>query len=173
MKMKIDCDTPSPRAKTSGAFTLLEVMVSVVVILIAVVTIFLSMSMGFSMTEGSRENLRATQIMLDKMEGVRLYSWTQVTNSQFLIPAFTNWFYETNNIGEANAGGNGVMYTGVVQVVSVPFTNAYSPQMVEVDVLVGWQTSGSGWETGTARHTRSMSTYVALAGMQNYIFNSY
>ena len=173
MKMNIRCaDSPAPK-HTQTAFTLLEVMVSVVVIVVTVVTIFMTMSMGFSMTEASRENLRATQIMLDKMEGVRLYNWSQVTNTGFITPAFTNWFFETNHIGQFNATGNGVAYTGLVQVVPVPFTNAYSSAMVEVDVILGWDTSGSGWATGTQHHTRKMGTYVALAGMQNYIFNSY
>ena len=174
MKMNIRCVThPAPKL-TQRAFTLLEVMVSVVVIVVAVVTIFLTMSMGFSMTEASRENLRATQIMLDKMEGIRLYNWSQVTNAGFIQPAFTNWFYETNHIGQVNATGNGVAYTGLVQVVSFPYTTApYANTMVEVDVLLGWDTSGSGWSTASQHHTRSMSTYVALAGMQNYIFNSY
>lgn len=173
MKMNIHCENDPASRGDQRAFTLLEVMVSVVVIIVAVVTIFLSMSMGFAMTEASRENLRATQIMLDKMEGVRLYNWSQVTNTGFITPAFTNWFFETNHIGQFNAAGNGVAYTGLVQVVSVPFTNSYSAAMVEVDVILGWDTSGSGWVTGTKHHTRSMSTYVALAGMQNYIFNSY
>src|SRR5579872_2835818 len=107
MKMNIrSASHPTPR-HSRGAFTLLEVMVSVVVIVIAVVTIFLTMSMGFSMTEASRENLRATQIMLDKMEGIRLYNWSQVTNTGFITPAFTNWFFETNHIGQVNATGNG------------------------------------------------------------------
>ncbi|HWF18970.1 MAG TPA: hypothetical protein VG754_06855, partial [Verrucomicrobiae bacterium] len=93
------------RARSRQAFTLIEVMVAVCVIIVAVTSIFASMSMGFSMTATSRENLRATQIMLDKVEGIRLYNWSQVTNSAYLIPAFTNWFYETNNIGDANATG--------------------------------------------------------------------
>jgi hypothetical protein len=131
------------------------------------------MIMGFSMTESSRENLRATQIMLDKMEGVRLYNWSQVTNSAYLIPSFTNWFYETNNIGEVNAQGNGVLYTGVVQVVNVPFTNAYSPNMVAINVTLGWYSSGAGWYGNSLLHTRTMTTYVAMNGMQNYIYNSY
>jgi type II secretory pathway pseudopilin PulG len=159
--------------RKAHAFTLIEVMVAVGVIIIAAVTIFATMSMGFSMTKASRENLRATQIMLDKVEGVRLYSWTQVTNSSFLVPAFTNWFYETNNIGQVSAAGNGVLYTGLVSVVTVPFTNAYSSAMVEVDVVVGWTSAGNGFGGGTNFHTRTMSTYVAQAGMQNYIYNSF
>lgn len=161
------------RARKQDAFTLLEVMVSVCVIAVAVSTIFASIAMGFSMTEMSRENLRATQIMLDKLEGVRLYNWSQVTNSTFLIPSFTNFFFETNNIGDANAKGYGVQYTGLVRVTSVPFTNSYySSNMVEVDVLLGWFSAGSGWYGASNLHSRVMTTYVAESGMQPYVYNS-
>ncbi|HZV34347.1 MAG TPA: prepilin-type N-terminal cleavage/methylation domain-containing protein, partial [Verrucomicrobiae bacterium] len=165
------------KARNQQAFTLIEVMVAVCIIVVTVTTIFASITMGLSMTEMSRENLRATQIMLDKMEGIRLYNWTQVTNcgpssSYFLISAFTNYFYETNNIGEANAKGYGVQYTGLVQVVNVPWTNNYyTTNMKEVDVILGWYSSGSGWYGSSMLHTRSMSTYVAENGLQNYIYN--
>ena len=83
-----------------GAFSLIECLVAISVIIISFLTIFGSITFGFTVTQLSRENLRATQILLDKMEGVRLYSWTQLTNSSFLTPVFTNWFYETNDIGQ-------------------------------------------------------------------------
>lgn len=164
------------RRTRRGGFTLIEVMVSVFVIAIAVSSIFLAMNMGFSMTAASRENLRATQIMLDKMEGVRLYDWAEVTNTSFLNPTFTSWFYETNNIGQANAQGYGVQYDGVVQVAPVPASmanNYYSSNMVQVTVTVHWTSAGNGWSYGSNYHTRSMATYVAMNGMQNYIYNSY
>jgi hypothetical protein len=155
-----------------SAFSLIEVAVATAVVLVAFAGVFGVMALGFSISEVSRENLRATQIMTDKMEGVRLYSWTQLTNSSFLIPAFTNWFYETNNVGLSTASGYGVLYTGLVSVASVPFSNSYSSSMVQVSVTVGWNSSGSGWEPGTLAHSRSMTTYVSEQGMQNYIYNS-
>src|SRR5882757_449500 len=84
------------RQRGTAAFTLIEVVVAVSVILITFVTIFSIMTMGLSITQLSREDLRATQIMLDKMEGVRLYNWDQLTNSSILQPSFSNWFFETN-----------------------------------------------------------------------------
>src|SRR5438270_649132 len=114
--MKINRST-QPKARTARlAFSLIELCVAMSIILVTFVTIFASLTMGLSITQTSRENLRATQIMLDKMEGVRLYSWAQVTNSTFLVAPFTNWFFETNNIGLSVAAGNGVQYTGLVTV---------------------------------------------------------
>jgi uncharacterized protein (TIGR02598 family) len=165
MKMNLPAHERSP--KGSPAFSLIEVVVAVSVILVAFLAIFANMTFGLSVTQLSRENLRATQIMLDKMEGVRLYNWDQLTNSSFLTASCTNWFFETNNIGLTTASGNGIVYTGQVLVASVPFTNVYSPNMRQVTVNVGWVSGNSG---NTAR-TRSMSTFVSQQGMQNYIYN--
>ena len=165
--MKLNLPARERSRRVPSAFSLIEVVVAVAVILIAFLAIFANMTFGLSVTQLSRENLRATQIMLDKMEGVRLYSWNQLTNANFLIPSFTNWFFETNNIGMATASGNGISYTGQVVVATVPFTNYYSPNMRKVTVNVGW-TSGNA---GNISRSRSMSTFVSEAGMQNYIYN--
>jgi Tfp pilus assembly protein PilV len=165
--MKLKATNQEAARRRTAAFTLIEVVVAVSVIMITFVAIFSTMTMGLSITQLSREDLRATQIMLDKMEGVRLYSWDQLTNSAFLQPQFTNWFFETNNIGQVSAQGNGVSYTGVVAVVSVPFTNSYSPAMRQVTVTVGWTSAFR-----SLSRTRTMSTMVSQQGMQNYIFNN-
>jgi uncharacterized protein (TIGR02598 family) len=155
----------STTKRAAPGFSLIEVVVAMAVILVAFVTIFTGMSIGLSSMQASRENLRATQIMLDKMEGVRLYSWAQLTNSTFLVPSFTNWFYETNNIGLSTATGSGDMYTGAVAVAAFPFTASYGGTMRSVTVNVGWV-------SGSITHSRSMSTFVSENGMQNYIYNS-
>lgn len=177
--MKTFEPTAQGRKSGSQAFTLIEVMMSVVVIAIAVTTIYATIVTAYSMTAISRENLRATQIMLDKMEGVKLYTWNQVTNAgtsstNFLRTTFTNWFYETNYIGEWNAVGNGVQYVGTVSVgpISTYSNVPYANNMVEVDVNISWNSSGNGWYRGSLTHSRSMSTYVASDGTQPYIYNS-
>ena len=144
-------------------------MVALCVVMVVFVAVFGTMTMGLSTTQASRENLRATQIMLDKMEGIRLYNWTQLTNSSFLVSSFTNWFFETNNIGATSATGNGVMYTGSISVAtSTNMPSVYSNAMRVVTVTVGW--NSGNWLQSPITHTRSMATYVSQNGMQNYIF---
>lgn len=153
--------------KGQFAFTLIEVVMAVSVILIAFVAIFGSISLGYSLTALTRENLRATQIMVDKMEGVRLYSWSQVTNTNtFLATTFTNWFYDTNNIGLVSAQGNGVQYVGTVSIVPFPYSTTYSSNMVQFNVTVTWTS-----QFRSMSRTRSMSTYVSQPGLQNYVYN--
>lgn len=153
------------RLRAQAAFSLIEVTVAISVLMVVLVGIFGSMTMGLSVTQISRENLRSTQIMLDKMEGLRLYDWSQVTDTNFLMAVFTNWFYETNSIGQSNAMGNGIQYVGTVTVSQWPFNTAYSNNMRQVTVTVGWSDGG-------INRTRSMSTYVSLSGLQNYIFSN-
>jgi Tfp pilus assembly protein PilV len=154
--------------KARTAFSLIEVVVAVSLTLVTFLTIFGGMTMGLTITQQTRENLRATQIMLDKMEGVRLYRWDQLlSTNNILISSFTNWFFETNNIGATNAIGNGVSYTGAVSVVDTGLATSYSSSMKRVNVTVGW-TSGSGRVT----HTRTMATFVSQQGMQNYIYGN-
>jgi len=164
MQMKCEPSNGAPARKGRQAFTLVEVMMAIVIISVVFASIFSGMSMGLSVTQLSRENLRATQIMLDKMEGVRLYNWAQVNDSSFLISGFTNAFFETNNIGLSTAQGNGVNYTGTVAVAVCPFNNSYSTNMRQVTVTVNWT-------SGNIPRTRTMSTYVSMMGLQNYVFN--
>lgn len=165
MDMKTTRHTQSQAHRSELAFTMIELLVSVTIVLIIFVTIFGCMTMGFTVTQLSRENLRATQIMLDKMEGVRLYKWDDLTNASFLRSGFSNWFFETNNIGFANATGNGVQYTGQVLVTATPLTTTYSNSIRQVVVTVNWTSLNTP-------HQRSMMTYVSQMGAQNYIYSN-
>jgi uncharacterized protein (TIGR02598 family) len=153
--------------RVQSAFSLIELVVAISIILVTFLTIFGGMTMGLTITQQSRENLRATQIMLDKMEGVRLYRWDQLTNSAVLISSFTNWFFETNGIGLSEATGSGVQYTGVVSVADAALGTSYSGAMRKVTVAVGW-TSGSS----VINHSRTMATYVSQQGLQSYIYGN-
>src|SRR5579872_7447979 len=122
----------SDRGRRTAAFTLAEVMVAAAVMAVVFVSIFAIMTAGLFITQTSRENLRATQIMLDKMEGIRLYSPSQLTNTSLLLQSFTNWFNETNNIGLANVQGYGAQYTGSITIAPVGFVTTYSSNMNQV-----------------------------------------
>jgi prepilin-type N-terminal cleavage/methylation domain-containing protein len=154
------------RNTIQSAFTLIELVVAIAIILIVFVTIFATMTMGLSITQLSRENLRATQIMLDKMEGVRLYSWDQLTNGTILKTTFVNRFFETNNIETTYATGEGITYDGTLEIVPMGtnMSTTYSSQVRKVNVNVTWT-------SGNIPRRRSMSTFVSRMGLQNYVYN--
>ncbi len=66
------------------------------------------MTVGFAMVRSSREDVRATQIMLQKMETLRLYTWSQLQDNTYLVPNFTERFNPSAT--------NGTLYYGTIAV---------------------------------------------------------
>jgi type II secretory pathway pseudopilin PulG len=147
------------------AYTLVEVIVCVALIVILFVSLYGGMSTGFALTQTSRENLRATQIMLEYMEGIRLYNWDQLTQSNWIPSTFIRYYYPLAN---TNAGeSQGLPYYGTVTIVTNPVLNptaVYSANMASVTVAVNWTNAGFP-------RSRTMTTYVARNGIQNYVYS--
>src|SRR5688572_12216267 len=95
-----------------SAFTLAEVLVAVSLMSVAFVSLYLGISSSFAITQLSRENLRATQIMLERMEGIRLYNWNQLIFSNMIPSTFTAHYYPAGT----NGGSKGIMYGGEISV---------------------------------------------------------
>src|SRR5216683_2742522 len=106
--MKLDGLKPSNR--TPKAYTLAEVMVSIFLISVMMVSLYAGFYAGFAIVKLSRENLRATQIMVQKLESVRIYSWAQVTNSTFLKSSFVDYYDPSGT----NNNTSGAYYQGFV-----------------------------------------------------------
>ena len=63
-------------ASTSrSAFTLIEIAITTAILGVVVAGFYAGIGSGFAMVGLSRENMRANQILLEKMETLRLYSW--------------------------------------------------------------------------------------------------
>src|SRR5882757_2768411 len=108
--MKLDGTKPFERVE--DAYTVVEVVVAVFILGIMVVSLFEGVSSGFAVVQLGRENLRATQIMVQKMESIRIYNWREVTNSAFLKPTFTDYYN--------SSASNGTVYKGFVSVTANP-----------------------------------------------------
>src|SRR5690349_1657038 len=110
----------------------------------------------------ARENQRATQIMLEKLEAIRLYNWSQVTNDSFIPDTFTAPYDPT-----ATGSAQGTTYYGTMSVTTPTFSGTtpnYSASIRQFNVSVSWT------NVGGLTHTRSLSTYVAQNGIQNYVY---
>jgi len=143
-----------------SAFALAEVMVAVLVVSIAVVSLYTGVSSGFALVRLAREDLRATQIILQKMEAVRLYTWSQITDANYFSTNNCVTYYDP--AGQA-VGSGGVAYTVSTAVTTDTPAASYSPNMRRVTVQVSWF-------SGKINRRREVSTYVARYGMQNYIY---
>jgi hypothetical protein len=124
-------------------------------------SLYAGLSYGFAEVSLSREEARATQILTERMEVVRLLNWDQVANLPGFIPAsFTDYYYSG---GSTNAPTNSLVYYGTVVVTNTPITETYSNQLRMIQIAVTWQ-------SGRLIHTRQMTTFVSQYGLQNYIY---
>jgi prepilin-type N-terminal cleavage/methylation domain-containing protein len=139
-------------------FTLAEVLLAVAVIGTLFITLYLGIAFCFDKTKSERENLRATQVMLRRMEGIRLLSWDQVTNTTLNPLNFSEQYIP-------GAVGSGVTYTGRLEVADVTLDPpaTYSGLMKRITVTVTWT-------SGTIQHARTETTYAARDGIQKYVW---
>ncbi|HWQ91972.1 MAG TPA: hypothetical protein VN673_09895 [Clostridia bacterium] len=148
------------------AYSVVEVVIAVFLLGTLTVALFGAFSTGLSAVQASRENMRATQILMQKMEAIRLFTWQQSTNRTLAATNFTDWY---DPLG-TNSNGGGVLYRGVVTVGPAP---ASIPADLRSDlrlvtVTLHW-TNHIGHSAGILQK-REMETLIAREGLQNYIF---
>jgi len=130
---------------------------AMIVIGVTVLTLYSAITSGFFSMRLARENLRATQIILEKMEVIRLLTWDQL-QAGILPNTFTNTYDPSNPQDK-------VKYSGTIAVGAInPATRNYQPDMKKVTVTLKWNSSGINRE-------RQLTTYVARYGIQNYVIN--
>jgi type II secretory pathway pseudopilin PulG len=139
--------------------TIVEIVISTCILAILATGLIGCFTYGFYIMELARENQRATQIILEKFETVRLYNWDQV-----LTPGFIPTTFEDIYDPQAAAGSEGIAYHGTVRVANVPFNTSYSSNMRELVISLTWTSSRN------LTRTRTMSTFVAKDGVQNYVY---
>lgn len=150
------------------AYTIVEVIIAVLILAIMLVSLYAGFSAGFAVIQLSRENLRATQIMVQKMEAVRLLNWSQILNTNtYVQSAFTAYY----NPSGTNDGTAGTVYNGRVSTDVPPgVPAAYRNNMRAITVTLFWTNYPRKPYTNIIVRTRQMQTFVARYGMQNYIY---
>jgi hypothetical protein len=161
--MKTSPLTPENRPHGQSAATIAEVLMSVAILGVMLTSLYGGMGSSFALTQLSRENLRGTQIMLERMEGIRLMNWNQVASTDLNPPTFTKSYYPL----ASNGLSQGITYYGTMTVTNVSMSPAptYASNMAQVTVTILWTNRGIS-------RSRTMSTYVARNGIQNYVFTS-
>jgi len=136
------------------AFSLIEVMFATVIIAVVFVSLYVAISQGFGVVQVARENLRATQIMQEQVEILRILNWDQVTTN----PApwnFTASFYP------ANLTNQGVVYSGSVNITNAPVSSTYTTDVRLAVVSLSWM-------SGNVSRRRELRTLVSHYGLHNY-----
>jgi type II secretory pathway pseudopilin PulG len=145
--------------KSENGFTLVDVVMAIALLGVMASGVFGSFRYGFFTLQLARENQRATQILLEKVETLRLYSWDQVNTTNFIPSNLPAEYYDP----DAPASSKGTVYNGRVTVNACPLSSSYASSMRQVTVTLTWTTRDIA-------HTRSLTTYIAKDGIQNYVY---
>ncbi len=138
--------------------TLVDVVMAVAMLGIMGGGVFGSFRYGFFTLQLLRENQRATQIILEKVETIRLYNWEQIQPTNNFVPTTFEDVYDP----QAETGSQGTTYTGTVTIGPCTLTScSYGESLRELTITLTWSTRG-------ILHTRRLTTYIAKDGLQNY-----
>jgi len=169
MKLKT-ANLNQPARSKVAAFSLVEVMIAAAITAVVMGALFAGISATFKLLGVARENLRATQIMVSRLEGLRLCAWSssQLFSTNNLPPNFTDSFYP---LGLKSTTNCGTSYAGTITVTTNFALNppvTYSNKLALTTISVSWITRTPA---GTNLHQRSMSTFIAQNGIQNYLYS--
>ena len=151
------------RQRVLRAFTLTEMLVALTIVSIMAVCLYAGITSGFFTVRMARENLRATQIMMEKVEVIRLCTWEQINSNNFIPSTFTAYYYNGTN----NGGTNGLVYEGTIDIRQPPGGLMKANYTKDVRVIM----IELKWKTGGLERTRQLHTYYSRWGLQNYVIN--
>lgn len=154
---------PGAPSSAQRAFTIAEVLVAVFVLGIACISLYAGFATGFMLVDSTRQELRATQILTQKAEALRLCTWSSLTN-------FPLTFSESYDPTSTN--NQGILYVGTVTTDAawvIPNSAAYQSNMCVATINLYW-TNFSGKQKVV--HNRTAQTLIARYGIQNYIWGN-
>ena len=156
--MNLITQKKSAKRRTLAGFSIVEALIGMGVMGTLLLALLSGFTTGFFTMQMARENLRATQILLEKMETIRLYNWEEINDPNF-IPRTFSAPYDPNSLD----GNTGVIYQGTMSITNAPLTNSYAIHMRQVKVTLEWK-------TGNLTRKRDFTSYISRNGMQSYIY---
>jgi len=164
--MSIQVATSRNSDRALQAYSLIEVLISVVILAVMILALYSAFIFGFASIKTNREDLRATQMLDQRIEAVRLCTWAQLSN----YPASFTDYYDPTGVSSNRAGATyygTISTTGIAT--NIPDTASYKSQVHLITVSVMWTNY-----TGKAPivHRRQMQTLSAYNGLQNYVWGS-
>jgi Tfp pilus assembly protein PilV len=147
-----------PESRAGGrAFSLIEVMFGAMIISVVFISLYVGIGQGFGVIQVARENLRATQIMQEQVEILRILNWDKITTNA------SPWNF-TASFYPANLTNQGVTYTGRIDLTNAPVSATYAADVRLAIVSLSWT-------SGTAPRQRELRTLVSRYGLHNYFLN--
>ncbi len=146
-----------------SGFTLVETLVATFIAAIVLPTIYAGLAVGFSMIQIAREDQRATQVIVQRMEAIRLSPYTALQDAAAYPTNVTEYYSPGGQTNGTGGAAYKVTYTWTpVSTFGSLMPPCYRSNMVLVTV-------GATWRSGKVERTRSMQTYVARYGIRRYV----
>jgi Tfp pilus assembly protein PilV len=179
LRRPVDCKHPVPSGATdrdgraslnrggrsSTAFTLHEVLVSVFLGAMMLTALYAAFTFGFSTVKTEREDLRATQILVEQMEGLRLIPYASL--QAFTTNAYFDPADQTNGTG-------GAYYTITITTNAPAASDLAAPGTFNPTVWYASSmlkiTATATWTNSNMVRTRILNTYAAKNGIQGYVY---
>jgi prepilin-type N-terminal cleavage/methylation domain-containing protein len=140
------------------AFTIVEVLISIVIVGISAAGLMGCFRFAWFAVRMARENQRATQIILERAEAIRCYSWDNLAS----VPQTATDYYNRTTHEKPIYR----VQTTLVSWSTTPPSGvapSYASKMQTLTILCSWR-------SGPVLRTRSYTTYIAQDGIQNYVF---
>ena len=144
----------------------MEVLCSIVIASISIAALFAAFSNGYTILRVTRDDLRATQILTQKTEAVRLLTWQELSNCP---TAFQDYFYPP---GVTNGTQGTVFYVTITPFgdpTNIPNSVSYRTNIHLITINVAWT---NGINQKVVAHHRLTQTMLANDGMQTYIYGT-
>ena len=158
--MKLSQSGGEKGKRARGAFTLTEVLVSVAICSFLFVSLYAGIAQSTKSLQRAREKLRATQILAEKLEVLRLYNWDQVNTAGDVPTSFSEYQYPSTSTNEPNKG---IRFSGTIAISPADVHPAYTNTMRKVVATINWMSAG-------VRTTQRMETFISEFGVQRYVY---
>jgi hypothetical protein len=157
--MFLDPQIKTRRTRASG-YSLVEVLIAFGIGGVVFITLYAGLARGFSSVQSTHYRLRATQILTEKLEVIRLYSWSQISTPGFIPATFKDYYQPVTNSVSKNPG---IAYNGTITLTSSGIPPSYADTMRRVVANVTWVSGG-------LTNQQRMETFISRYGVQNYIY---
>src|SRR4026208_1801298 len=160
--MKTAATTLPRRRNGKKAFFLLEAVIGMALLGLVFMAMYTGLVTTTFSVQLSRENLRATQLMTEKLDTIRLYGWKKIVED----PYYVHWTDVPVYPDDPSKLGNDAtprVFKGEILVENAPITEVYASDLRMITVRVMWA-------TGKLNRTRTMSTLVSKYGLYRYVY---
>ena len=147
--------------RRNHGFSIVEAVVGVGLMGLVCMALFSGLCNSTFSVQLARENLRATQIMAEKLDTIRLYSWKQLTNETYIRESFSAPLHAPDPSSPTNSSS--AVYNGAIYIETAPISELYGKDMRLVTVELKWK-------TGRLQRSKSMSTLVSRYGIYKYVY---